>query len=101
MASLTINDLHKSFGSVEVLKGINLHIENGGFLVFVFYVLFFSFIFKLFGLKTLFFELLQAKPCRTIMKLPQQVSFGPEASEILPKVWFLASGFCLLRLREP
>ena len=35
MASLTINDLHKSFGSVEVLKGINLHIENGGFLVLV------------------------------------------------------------------
>ena len=35
MASLTINDLHKSFGSVEVLKGINLHIEDGGFLVLV------------------------------------------------------------------
>ena len=35
MASLTINHLHKSFGSVEVLKGINLYIENGGFLVLV------------------------------------------------------------------
>ena len=47
------------------------------------------------------FELLDAKPCRTIMKLPQKVSFEPEAGEIGPKVWFLASGFCLLRLGEP
>ena len=35
------------------------------------------------------------------MKLPQKVSFGPETYEIGPKVWFLASGFCLLRLGEP
>ena len=27
------------------------------------------------------------------MKLPQQVSFGPETCEIEPKVWFMASGF--------
>ena len=47
------------------------------------------------------FGLLDAKPCRTIMKLPQKVSLGSEACEIGPKVWFLASGFCLLRLGEP
>ena len=35
MASLMINNLYKSFGSVEVLKGINLSIEDGGFLVLV------------------------------------------------------------------
>ena len=49
----------------------------------------------------MFFELLHAKPCRTIVKLPQEVSFGPEMCEIGRKVWFLASGFCLLRLGEP
>ena len=32
------------------------------------------------------------------MKLPQKVSLEPETCEILRKVWFLASGFCLLRL---
>ncbi len=35
MASLTIDKLTKSFGSVEVLKGIDLEIEDGGFLVLV------------------------------------------------------------------
>ena len=40
----------------------------------------------LFCLKTLFVELLHAKPCRTVMKLPQKVSFGPEACKIGPKV---------------
>ncbi|PRY24889.1 carbohydrate ABC transporter ATP-binding protein (CUT1 family) [Aliiruegeria haliotis] len=35
MASLTIDNLVKSFGSVDVLKGINLEIEDGGFLVLV------------------------------------------------------------------
>ena len=47
------------------------------------------------------FGLLDAKPYRTIVKLPQEVSFGPEACEIRPKVWFQASGFCPLRLGEP
>ena len=49
----------------------------------------------------MFFEFLDTKPCRTIMKLPQKVSFGPETCEIGPQVWSLASGFCLLRLGEP
>ena len=40
---------------------------------------------NVFGLKFVFFELLHAKPCRTIMKLLQKVSFGPEACEIEPK----------------
>ncbi|NDR56730.1 ABC transporter ATP-binding protein [Aliiruegeria sabulilitoris] len=35
MASLTIDKLIKSFGAVEVLKGIDLEIEDGGFLVLV------------------------------------------------------------------
>ena len=35
MAGLSIENLRKSFGSVEVLKGINLEIEDGGFLVLV------------------------------------------------------------------
>jgi len=35
MASVTIQNLQKSFSSVEVLKGIDLHIEDGGFLVLV------------------------------------------------------------------
>ncbi|MDA4847204.1 ABC transporter ATP-binding protein [Hoeflea poritis] len=35
MASLTIENLHKSYGSVEVLKGIDIEIEDGGFLVLV------------------------------------------------------------------
>jgi multiple sugar transport system ATP-binding protein len=35
MAFLQIRDLRKSFGPVDVLKGINLEIEKGGFLVLV------------------------------------------------------------------
>jgi len=35
MASLTISGLHKSFGSVEVLKGIELDAEAGEFIVLV------------------------------------------------------------------
>ena len=35
MATVKITNLHKSYGSVEVLKGINLFIEDGGFLVLV------------------------------------------------------------------
>jgi multiple sugar transport system ATP-binding protein len=35
MAALTIEKLKKSYGSVEVLKGIDLDIEDGGFLVLV------------------------------------------------------------------
>lgn len=33
MATLKINELNKNFGSTEVLKGINLDIKNGDFLV--------------------------------------------------------------------
>ena len=35
MAFLEINKLHKRFGTVDVLKGIDLQIEEGGFLVLV------------------------------------------------------------------
>ncbi len=35
MASLTIRELSKSFGAVEVLKGINLEVETGEFIVLV------------------------------------------------------------------
>lgn len=35
MGSLTLQGIHKSFGSVSVLKGIDLHIEDGEFVVFV------------------------------------------------------------------
>ncbi|OSP53614.1 ABC transporter ATP-binding protein [Pseudoruegeria sp. SK021] len=35
MASLTIDNLHKSYGATKVLKGINIEIEDGGFLVLV------------------------------------------------------------------
>ncbi|TCS60951.1 ABC transporter ATP-binding protein [Varunaivibrio sulfuroxidans] len=35
MASLTISDVKKSFGSVEILKNINIEIEDGEFLVLV------------------------------------------------------------------
>ncbi|ETX07460.1 ABC transporter ATP-binding protein [Candidatus Entotheonella palauensis] len=35
MASLKIENLHKSFGKVKVLNGIDLEIEDGGFLVLV------------------------------------------------------------------
>ncbi len=35
MASLKIENLHKSFGKVKVLNGIDLEIEAGGFLVLV------------------------------------------------------------------
>lgn len=35
MASLSIENLRKSYGAVEVLKGIDLEIEDGGFLVLV------------------------------------------------------------------
>ena len=37
--------------------------------------------------KTLLFGFLHAKPCRTIMKLPQKVSFGSERCKIGPKLW--------------
>ena len=35
MASLTIENLRKNYGSVEVLKGIDIEIDDGGFLVLV------------------------------------------------------------------
>jgi multiple sugar transport system ATP-binding protein len=35
MASLTIRDLNKSFGSVAVLKGIDLEVKTGEFVVLV------------------------------------------------------------------
>lgn len=35
MAEVTIEGLHKSFGTVEVLKNINLTVENGSFVVLV------------------------------------------------------------------
>jgi multiple sugar transport system ATP-binding protein len=35
MSFLEIKDLHKRFGSVEVLKGVDIGIEEGGFLVLV------------------------------------------------------------------
>ena len=38
---------------------------------------------------------------RTNMKLSQKEIFWPETCEIEPTVWFLSSGFCLLRLGEP
>ena len=41
----------------------------------------------------MFFGLLDAKPCRTMMKLLQKVILKPETCEIEPKVCFLASGF--------
>ena len=43
--------------------------------------------FRFVGLKTMFFELLHAKPCRTIMRLHQKLSFGPETCEIEPTLW--------------
>ena len=46
----------------------------------------FNIILILFCFETVFFGLLDAKPYRTIMKLPQKLSFGPEACEIWPKV---------------
>ena len=33
MANLKINDINKNFGNTEVLKGINLDIDDGDFLV--------------------------------------------------------------------
>ena len=33
MANLKVNDINKNFGSTEVLKGINLDINDGDFLV--------------------------------------------------------------------
>jgi len=33
MATLKINDINKNFGKTEVLKGINLDIKHGEFLV--------------------------------------------------------------------
>ena len=35
MTSLTISDLHKSFGTVPVLRDVNLHMEDGEFVVLV------------------------------------------------------------------
>ena len=35
MASLTIRNLRKNYGAVEILKGIDIEIEDGGFLVLV------------------------------------------------------------------
>ena len=33
MAALSVRGLHKRFGAVEVLKGIDLTVENGEFVV--------------------------------------------------------------------
>ena len=61
-----------------------------------------------FGLQTAFFDgfnvffTFLAEIClRTVVESSQKASFGSETCEIRPKVWFLASGFCLLRLGEP
>ncbi|MBP7241433.1 ABC transporter ATP-binding protein [Amaricoccus sp.] len=35
MAQLQLNDVRKSYGSVDVIKGVNLQIEDGEFMVFV------------------------------------------------------------------
>jgi multiple sugar transport system ATP-binding protein len=35
MAHLQLNDLRKSYGAVDVIKGVDLHIEDGEFMVFV------------------------------------------------------------------
>ncbi len=35
MAGLSLKSLHKSYGKVEVIKGVNLEIEHGEFVVFV------------------------------------------------------------------
>lgn len=35
MGSLTLNNIHKSFGAVEVLSDINLEVEEGEFVIFV------------------------------------------------------------------
>jgi len=35
MASLKLRDLHKSYGPVEVIKGVDIDIEDGEFIVFV------------------------------------------------------------------
>ena len=35
MAGLSLNNLHKTYGKVEVIKGVNLEIEHGEFVVFV------------------------------------------------------------------
>ncbi len=35
MGSLSLKNIHKSFGDVEVLKGINLEVEDGEFVIFV------------------------------------------------------------------
>ena len=43
-------------------------------------------IFKLFDGETVFFGLLDAKPCRTIMKLLQKVDFEPKRWEIESKL---------------
>jgi multiple sugar transport system ATP-binding protein len=35
MAHLQLNDVRKSYGSVDVIKGVDLEIESGEFMVFV------------------------------------------------------------------
>ena len=45
--------------------------------------------------------LLDAKPCRTITKLPQKVSLGSGTRKIGRKVWFLASGSVSLGWGNP
>jgi multiple sugar transport system ATP-binding protein len=35
MATITMRDVHKSFGNVRVIKGVDLHIDNKEFIVFV------------------------------------------------------------------
>ena len=35
MATVTLRDLHKSFGEVEIIKGVDLDIEDREFVVFV------------------------------------------------------------------
>ena len=35
MAEIKLRDVHKSFGKVEVIKGVNIEIEDGEFVVIV------------------------------------------------------------------
>ena len=46
----------------------------------------------------MFLGLLDAKPCRTIIKLPQKVSLGTEAAVIIPRINYITAIITLTAL---
>ena len=75
--------LNQTSHSLKYLRNKFRQQQQGySFMYFLGFFKYFWSHFGVVGLKTMFFELLNAKPCRIIQKFPHQVSFGFATCEI-------------------